>query len=295
MMRKIGIWTVWLILITGMMAFSGCPSVSGGVTPTPADENNNDDLDTNATWQDNFYGTTVDSSKWRVDYYQEGGFGNLERQVYRAQNAYLENGKLVIKVEKVGSTYFSARLDTLGKQTFQYGKIEARIKIPKGNAIWPAFWMIGSMGSSDYITPTTVDTSAGSYTGWPYCGEIDVMEFHGNAPTSVHGTLHWNENPSAYDHAQYGLSKTISDASLDYHIYRLDWDASMIRISVDRTQYFQMDISGANKSEFRQPFFAILNVAIGTSSTPFFSGYPTTLDSDFPKYMYVDWVRYYAP
>jgi beta-glucanase (GH16 family) len=168
-----------------------------------------------------------------------------------------------------GARYTSARMKTQGKQEFTYGRIEASIKVPKGQGIWPAFWMLGASITSE---------------GWPRCGEIDIME-HINTDDTWYGTIHWDD--SGYVH--HGGNAIISNME-NWHIYRIDWTDSYIRWFVDGTPYYDYDISGNRESteEFHAPFFIILNVAVG-------GNWPKNPNDStvFPQKMYVAYVRYY--
>jgi len=163
-------------------------------------------------WSDEFDGTSVDASKWT---FETGNLNvNAEKEYYQAQNAAVSNGNLVITAKKElvgGQPYTSARMNTLGKFSQTYGRIEARIKLPMGQGMWPAFWMLG----------TNINT-----VSWPQCGELDIME-HINADNTIYGTMHWNNN----GHVQYGSTTTSTPA--EYHIYAIEWDANEIRWYVD--------------------------------------------------------------
>ncbi len=222
-------------------------------------------------WSDEFNGTAIDATKWNME------TGNLnvnhEEEYYQASNATVANGNLVITAQKeavAGQPYTSARMNTMGKFTAEYGRIEARIKIPLGQGMWPAFWMLGANIST---------------VSWPTCGEMDIME-HINADSTIYGTMHWNVN----GHVQYGQTTTISDPG-GYHIYAIEWDASSIRWYVDNTLYvtgnIANNINGTNA--FHLPFFIILNLAVGGD----FPGL-TVDESKLPASMYVDYVRVYT-
>ncbi len=224
-------------------------------------------------WQDEFNGTSIDPSFWTYDL-GNNGWGNNEWQNYtsRSENAYISDGKLVIEAKKEnfgGSDYTSARLKTQGLKDFQYGRVDIRAKLPFGQGIWPALWMLGS-------DITTV--------GWPKCGEIDIMEIIGSEPATVHGTIHWDEN----GHASYGNPTTLDDGIFadEYHVFSIIWDNQKIKWLLDDVQYNVVDITPGSLSEFHHPFFFILNVAVGGN----WPGYPdaTTV---FPQRMYVDYVR----
>jgi beta-glucanase (GH16 family) len=229
-------------------------------------------------WHDEFEGSAIDPSSWTFDL-GGGGWGNGEAERYtnRSENARIENGNLVIEARQekyLGSYYTSARLKTQGLRAFKYGRVEARIKVPGGKGMWPAFWLLGQdIGS----------------VGWPACGEIDAMEYIGKDPTGVHGTVHG----PGYSGAQ-GLTKRL-DAGLelanDFHVYAIEWDANGIRWYFDGKEYHSVakpDVGG-NAWAFDKSFFIILNLAVG-------GGWPgpVALDTPFPARMLVDYVRVYA-
>jgi len=197
------------------------------------------------------------------------GWGNNEFEYYRQENAYVAEGQLVIEIKEEnygGFNYTSARMKTQGRKSWQYGKIEARIRLPMGQGIWPAFWMLGDSISS---------------VSWPACGEIDIME-HINNDSLVYGTIHWD----ADGHASYGNSVAVNVT--EYHIYSIEWDSSAIRWYLDGNQYGEANIENNVNStdEFHDNFFILLNCAVG-------GDWPGSPDSGttFPAFMYVDYVR----
>ncbi|MBQ4820415.1 carbohydrate-binding protein [Aquimarina sp. MMG016] len=226
----------------------------------------------NLVWQDEF--TNGISPDWVFETGNgSSGWGNNELQFYRRENATIENGSLVITAKKEnfgGYGYTSARMKTQGRRKFKYGKIEARIALPSGQGLWPAFWMLGS------------DISA---VGWPACGEIDIMEHVNNEP-DVHGTIHWQDNNNNY--ASYGGHTAVNVN--DYHVYSIEWNENNIRWFIDGTEYHIVDISnGVNgTSEFHNDYFLLLNMAVG-GNWPGFS----VDESRLPARMYVDYVRVY--
>lgn len=217
-------------------------------------------------WADEFTGTTVNSSNWTFD---PGAGQNGELEYYQAANATVTNGNLVITAKKEsvgGMAYTSARMNTLNKVSSLYGRIEARIKMPLGKGLWPAFWMLGT----DFPT-----------VGWPNCGEIDIME-HVNDDNLIYGTIHWDNG------ANYGLTTTTTPA--DYHVYAVEWDTNSIRWYVDSTLYVTANIANNinNTGAFHKPFYIILNMAVGGQ----FPG--NTIDqTKLPAQMLVDYVRVY--
>lgn len=243
-------------------------------------------------WSDEFDGSRIDPANWS---HQIGGhgWGNNELQYYTDSpaNSYLEDGKLVIRVSREtepvgGRNYTSARIRSEGKRSFVYGKLEARIKIPSGMGIWPAFWMMPE-NTGDYDR------------GWPACGEIDIMEAI-NITTSIHGTLHFGSRTPNRAHHKSGGRYTgpagervlFSD---DFHIYSIVWEPDRIRWYCDGVLYstktadqWWTSYSSDPKAPFDKPFHFIFNVAVGGN----WPGFEID-DSQFPHSMVIDWVRVY--
>ncbi len=213
-----------------------------------------------------------DSSKWGYDLGNNNGWGNNEAQYYtnRTQNAVVSNGTLKINLIKEayqGYNYTSARLLSKGKYSMKYGKVEIRAKIPSGGGTWPALWMLGD----------NIDS-----VGWPACGEIDVMEHVGNQLNKIYGTLHY---PGRSGGNADGASVMIPNATTEFHIYSMEWNASTIKIYVDN-QLFLTYNKNPN-SPFNQNFFFIMNVAMGGN----FGG---TIDPNVTNAtMEVDYIRVY--
>jgi beta-glucanase (GH16 family) len=257
--------------------------LTGGTLPAPSPMPTPSVTYNNLVWSDEFNGTSIDSSAWT---FETGtgmnGWGNGELQFYtsRPENARIETGSLVIEARKEnyrGASYTSARLKTQGKKQFKYGKIEARIKLPKGQGMWPAFWMLGS--------------SIGSGTRWPDCGEVDIMEMIGGGylrDDTMYGTIHYSQADGS--HMNKGNSNTLSSGIFadDYHIVSIVWDPNYIYYFLDGVQYHAATISEPEKSEFQQPFFLLLNLAVGG----IWPGNPDKYTTVPQKY-YVDYVRVY--
>ena len=223
-------------------------------------------------WADEFSKDGLpDESNW----VNETGFiRNNELQYYtlkRTENNIVKKGNLLIigrKEQYHSAAFTSASLTTDGKHSWTYGKVEARIKLPKGQGLWPAFWMLGQ------------DIHQ---VGWPACGEIDIME-HINMEDTLHGTLHWlNVN-----HVSSG--GTIFCDVTKYHVYGIEWDQSSVNCMLDGRTYREVNINNNINSteEFHRPFYIILNMAIGGD----WPGSPDQTTS-FPDTMYVDYVRVY--
>lgn len=228
-------------------------------------------------WGDEFNGTALNMEDWTYEVNGDGG-GNNELQYYtdRPQNSFLSNGNLVIEAKEEsyqGKQYTSARIVTQNKQLFQFGRVDIRAILPKGQGIWPALWMLGTNISS---------------VGWPACGEIDIMELIGHQPSTVYGTIHSGAQGQGYSN-HVGQSYTLNggDFSDEYHVFSLIWEPNSIKWLVDDNQFFSItnaDVPGAYP--FNDKFFFIFNVAVG-------GNWPGSPDGTtvFPQQMIVDYVR----
>jgi beta-glucanase (GH16 family) len=233
------------------------------------------------TWSDEFNGPAggIDRGKWGFDT-GGSGFGNNELEYYtdRTSNVALDGaGNLVITARREdygGRSYTSGRINTGGRFTQAYGRIEARIQIPVGRGIWPAFWMLGANIGDPNV-------------GWPTCGEIDIMENVGNEPNANHGSLHGpgysGGNPLT------GVFNSGSRLSEGFHTYAIEWEPNAIRFYVDNTLYearSSKDVPAGTRWVYDHPFFIILNVAVG-------GNWPGSPDgsTQFPQQMKVDYVR----
>jgi len=212
----------------------------------------------------------------------ENGWGNNELQYYtdRAANAVVENGMLKITAVKEtyqGAAYTSARMLTKGKFEQKYGRFEARIKLPWGQGMWPAFWMLGS----DYDS-----------VGWPQCGEIDIMENRGSEPTVIGGSLH-GPGYAAGNSLTKAFELTNDRFDTGFHVFGIEWGEDYINYYVDDVLYNQItrqDVIDANGEwVFDQPFFILINLAVGGNY-----GGPPNDATIFPQEMLVDYVRVYA-
>ena len=228
-------------------------------------------------WRDEFSGAAVNQTDWIFET-GGGGWGNQELETYTTSNAVVSDGYLTITAKKEGSAYTSTRIKTAGKKTFQYGRIDIRAKLPVGQGIWPALWMLGS--NFDDV-------------GWPKCGEIDIMEMIGGGgrEKTVYGTPHWYDSP-AQEHASYGGQYSLGSGTFadKFHVFTIIWDASKITWYVDDQKFHELDITPAALSEFRASYFLIFNIAVGGQ----WPGNPdgTTV---FPQQMMVDYVRVFQP
>ncbi|HSI75503.1 MAG TPA: glycoside hydrolase family 16 protein [Lunatimonas sp.] len=230
-------------------------------------------------WQDEFEGTLSEDWIFEVG---DGcpnlcGWGNNELQFYRRENAEVKDGHLIITAKQEsmgGKQYTSSRMKTQGNKSFTFGRIDIRAVLPKGQGIWPAFWMLG-----ESITEV----------GWPACGEIDIMEMVGGSAegrdNTTHGTLHWSNNGS---YASTGGKKSLSEGILNdnFHVFSIIWDAERIVWLLDGEQFHQIDISPSHMDEFREPQFLLFNLAVGGN----WPGSPDGTTS-FPQQLVVDYVR----
>jgi beta-glucanase (GH16 family) len=225
-------------------------------------------------WQDEFNGSI--SSNWSFDVgYGNWGWGNDEWQYYTQDNAIIGDSTLTIRATLEGTlgkrngSIRSAKLITKDKFSFTYGKIEARIKLPRGKGFWPAFWMLGTN-----ITEVS----------WPQCGEIDIVE-NVNGQSTIHGTVHWGENNS---HRRYGCS--VQNVAIDeFNVYTVIWDRNFIRWQLNGVEYCSLNITHERFSAFHKSFYVILNLAVGGN----WPGDPDDT-TPFPADMEIDYVRVYT-
>ncbi|WP_046758147.1 glycoside hydrolase family 16 protein [Kordia jejudonensis] len=228
------------------------------------------------------------SSLWTYDLgdgTQQGlppGWGNNELQVYtnNAENVEVQNGLLVITAREGNSGgYTSARIKTQGLFEQQYGRFEARIRLPQGKGLWPAFWLLGSDCDQN---------------PWPACGEIDVMEYLGNKPTVVFGSVH-GPNYSGGDSISKEYELTDDRFDTDFHVFGIEWSPGRINYYVDDVLYQSItpetiaeETNGEGTWVFDNSFYIILNVAVGGN----LPGFPDA-NTTFPQRMFVDYVRVY--
>jgi beta-glucanase (GH16 family) len=239
------------------------------------------------SWSDEFNGpdgSGPDPTKWGNDV-GGNGWGNQELEYYTpgSENAQIAGGVLTITARQLASgetslpcsygtcQYTSARINTLGKFSQKYGRFEARIEIPSGQGLWPAFWLLGD----------DVDQ-----VGWPASGEVDIMENAGASPSKNHGSLHAPGNQ-----AMTAVFSSETSLAAGFHTYAIDWTAEAIWFYVDDQLYETRNAADAPSPAdwpFDQPFFILLDVAVGGT----FAGAPNSATT-FPQTMKVDWVRVY--
>jgi beta-glucanase (GH16 family) len=240
------------------------------------------------TWSDEFNGkngSPVDESKWTEETGGKG-WGNNELEYYTpgTQNAHQEHGSLIIEArqeayagaEGLSRNYTSARLKTAGKFSQTYGRFEARIKLPHGQGIWPAFWML-------------VDDIGNA--GWPACGEIDIMEQIGREPLTVHGTIHGPGYSGDHGIGSPFVLKHGKHFGDHFHVFAVEWEPQEIRFYVDKNLYATRrpaDLPAGARWVYDHPFFILLNLAVG-------GHWPGDPDATtrFPQRMLVDYVRVY--
>ena len=271
------------VVLSGcLLAACGGTRASGERLPSPAPL----EAGWTLTWNDEFDapdGSRPDPARWVYDL-GGGGWGNEELQTYtgQASNASIRGGQLVITAraerftgaDGIARDYTSARLKTLGRFAQTYGRFEARLQVPRGQGIWPAFWMLG----------TDIDSA-----GWPACGEIDVMENIGREPATVHGTLH-GPGYSGGNSLGTGVDSPDGRAFADgFHVFAVEWEPAEIRWYLDGRLYLSRkpgDLPEGSRWVFDHDFFVLLNVAVG-------GRWPGNPDATtvFPQEMKVDYVR----
>merc|ERR1712038_1057111 len=243
------------------------PPANGGEDPDMPPS----DGEWNLVWADEFDGSEVDTSKWGYDYCR--GCGNNEAQRYTDENAEVIDGKLVITARRSSwGEYTSSKLES--KMSWKYGKFEISARVPAGRGTWPAFWML----------PTENE-----YGGWPWSGEIDVLEHVGYDEGKIHGTVH----TGAYNHmkgTQKGGSTYIHDATTAFHTYTVEWEENSMKWFVDGNQYYEFYKHGGSAEwPFDQNFYIILNLAVGGS----WGGAQGIGANAFPTSFEIDYVRAY--
>ena len=234
-------------------------------------------------WREEFGDSEIDPTVWSYDIGRgNNGWGNNELQYYRKENSKVVDGLLVIEAKKEnvqGSQYTSARIKTEGSHSFRYGRLDVRAKLPEGQGLWPAIWLLGANFTE---------------IGWPFSGEIDVMEMVGGngREDTIYGTAHWNEGGvgQPYRPVSYGGSYRLNGAETfadDFHTYSIEWNEDQIAWFVDDLRFHVMAVdSSENLAAFRKNFFIILNLAVG-------GNWPGAPDSgtDFPQRFEVDYLR----
>lgn len=275
-------WTL-RVRVMGLLLVLGLGFAAAEAAPPPAKVG-----DYVLVWSDEFDGpdgSAPDPGKWVFDL-GGGGWGNQELETYtsRPENVQVRGGNLVITARKEDFTgkdgilrhYTSARLKTQDRFSQAYGRFEARIKIPAGQGMWPAFWMLGA-------NLPKVD--------WPDSGEIDIVENIGKEPATIHGTIH-GPGFSGAGGLNQGTSLEHGKIADDFHVFAIEWDVNQIRFYLDRELYATRtpaSLPAGGRWVFDHPFFLLLNLAVGGE-------WPGNPDAStvFPQSMLVDYVRVYA-
>lgn len=283
--KSVGKYAAVFAAVACVLCVSSC---GGGAKDSAAHEPQNsmytlDDI----VWQDDFNGRSLNMNDWNYEYHEPGWVNNeLQKYVDSKKNIYVKNGTLVIQAVKTVRngqvSYTSGRVNTQNKHDFKYGRFEARLKVPKGQGFLPAFWMM--------------PTQENLYGQWPKCGEIDIMEVLGNKTDTQYGTIHFGE-PHAEHQGVY--NKFGEDFSEEFHIYACEWDPGEIRFYIDDVMFYRTSDWFTKKqgfgevtypAPFDQPFYMILNVAVGGN----WPGNPDP-DMEFKEnaQMVIDYVRVY--
>lgn len=242
-------------------------------------------------WQAEFDSDQVDSDLWNYDVGGHGfGNGQLEFNTARRENSYHQDGKLVLEARREnysGRAFTSARMTTQGRFAFQYGKLEARIKVPDtANGIWPAFWMLGNNFPA---------------INWPACGEVDILEIGGREGIAT-GKQHRRINCALHFAGVNEQKQSLvawhdapQDLHRDYHRYAVSWTPESMVFLLDDREIGRWDISGPEFREFHQPHFLLLNIAVGSFASSYTGlDTPDKITASFPARMHVDWIRLYG-
>ena len=227
-------------------------------------------------WEENFNGKVLNESVWNFEL-GDGcpnicGWGNNEKQLYTKTNHKIKDSKLIISAIKNGNRYTSARITTANKKEFQYGLIETRAKLPLGQGLWPAFWMLGNNIEAN---------------GWPECGEIDILEYIGKEPHMVFTSLH---STSSYGNTINTKKTNIPNIEEGFHIYGIDWTSEKIDFLIDKQLVYSYQPAIKNKDTwpYNKPFYFILNLAVGGN----FGG-PEIDDRILPQQFIIDYIKVY--
>lgn len=227
-------------------------------------------------WEEHFNGDSLSSLRWN---YETGdgcpdlcGWGNNERQIYNKDYVTVKDGFLMITADKVGDTYYSGKINTRGKAEFRYGTIEIRAKVPEGKGLWPALWMLGSNIAE---------------AGWPGAGEIDIMEYVGRQPDTVHTSLH---TPESHGNTVNTKTTVVPGLARDFHTYGVSWNSERITFFIDSREVYTFSPEPKNEDTypFKHPFYFLINMAVGGN----FGG-PEVDDSIFPQQFIVDYIKVY--
>ena len=225
-------------------------------------------------FEDHFDGDTLNTTYWNFDLGngcpELCGWGNNELQYYSAENVFLKNGYLHIKTQHVNGKYTSAKITTKQKVFFTYGTVEVRAKLPVGQGVWPAIWLLGE----------NIDT-----VGWPHCGEIDMMEYVGKEPQTLYTSLH---NTASFGNTINSKKTHIPDLEEGFHTYTMQWTKDAITFKIDNTLVYTYAPAQKTKANwpYISPFYLIINTAVGGN----FGG-PKVDNTIFPQEFIIDYVK----
>ncbi|MDG3583012.1 glycoside hydrolase family 16 protein [Galbibacter pacificus] len=269
-----------LITITGilLMLFSCSKTSNAQDKEQEPKQEQNEEQDTGPklVWEENFDGDALDETNWNFELGNGCpnvcGWGNNERQIYTKQNHQIKDGFLTITAKLEDSSYTSTRITTKDKFEFTYGSIETRAKLPIGQGIWPAFWMLGA----------NIDE-----VGWPSCGEIDILEYVGKEPDMVYTTIHV---PDTYGDKASSKKTKFEDIEDGFHTFKAHWTHDKIEFYVDdQLVYTYAPPHKTIKNwPFDNPAFIIVNMAVGGN----FGG-PEVDNGIFPQEYMVDYIKVY--
>jgi beta-glucanase (GH16 family) len=231
---------------------------------------------TGLVWSDEFDGGALNQDKWQYEIQDVWYNNELQATTNSPDNLYLTGGNLVIQAKQQaynGRNYTSARIVTRGKKDFIFGRIDIRAKMPKGKGIWPAIWMLGSNDATET---------------WPRCGEIDISELRGSIPNRSLSTVHYGLSFESKQEKGGAVTLPAGNFSDDFHLFTVIRSRDQIRFFLDSAQYFTITPTQVAPYPFNNPFYMILNVAVGGN----FDGDPDA-STVFPQQMMVDYVKYY--
>ncbi len=268
-----------IVIVLILCSFGAAQEI---VYPATNSDQHKTDSQWKLEWADEFNGEKLNLQNWTRQILPKPFNEEWQQYFDRKENSFVKDGYLVLKAIHTGTKhekgqYTSARLHTGKKHSWKYGKFAARIQLPQGNGIWPAFWMLGENISE-----------IGGDTPWPKCGEIDILEFYGSKDDAVvEANLHYDDGGHKMMGAEsYKLNQGIFAEK--FHVFEIDWSPEKIVWYVDGKEYCSAKITDEKFKEFHQNFYILLNLAVG--------GEPAGKPDDttpFPSLMYVDWVRVY--
>lgn len=233
-------------------------------------------------WSDEFDGNILNRDHWNyeignVDPFGNVGWGNNELQQYRSGNVSVSDGYLTIEVrEESNGDYTSGRINTRDKREYQYGRIDVRAALPNQKGMWPALWMLGE----NHLE-----------SGWPVCGEIDIMEAFISGPETanqIKSNAFWGNTFPAPNAPSPPYKLASGDFSDEWHVFSLEWDENTLKFFVDRNQHYELIINEELGAHFRNEFFFIMNIAVGGNPVP-----SPDSSTELPQRMFVDYLRVY--